>query len=372
MAGPMLLDIRRQAATLSALLDRADNIRHQGRVHVVPPAGGRILAVASGDGWFAARATQGVTMCGFSLPYVPCSSLGFLCYEAPRTGPGDRVVAISMSGNVDRVVSGVAMARARGARPFLLTNGSGGRLGQGVEDRCSLDIPDVAPFLCGTSTYTATLLALWLLLDGAAEAGRRASDWRLNVASVGDTLALLPAFIDAADAFAQQAARDAATRSISGIRFLSAGANLATADYGAAKCVELTKVPAWSDDIEEFAHRQYWSMPAGDLVVYLSANREVSAYANQSAAALAELGVCTVSIETPDCPVPGATRRLVLPAVDEWLSPLLLAIPIQCLSYHLAESTGLDPNTRSHLKNDTARFLVSRKLTRRDLIGTGQ
>lgn len=372
MNEPMLSDIRRQRSSLGALLRRADEIRHHGAAHVTPPDGGRLFTAASGDGWFAARAAAAVAARGYSLPYRPCSSFEFLCYEAPRIRPSDRLIVISMSGNVDRVVEGVARARSHGAGAFLVTNGDGGRLSPLVDARCSLDIPELAPFLCGTSTYTGTLLALWLLLDGAGESADGDADWRFDLRRATDAVAGLEEGIATADAFAQGLAETAAASSVSGVRFLSAGPNLASADYGAAKLVELTRIPVWSDDLEEFAHRQYWSMDVGNLVVYLSANSTVATNADPSAAALADLGVRTVSIETAGCPVRAAAHRLTLPDVPEWLSPLLFAIPLQLFAYHLARATGFDPNTRRHLKDDSVRFRVSRKLTRRSLIGTGQ
>ncbi len=42
------------------------------------------------------------------------------------------------------------------------------------------------------------------------------------------------------------------------------------------------------------------------------------------------------------------------------------------LAYQLAIATGFDPDRRMHLKDDGARFAVSRELTRRSLLGTGQ
>lgn len=372
MIEPMLRDIHRQRTTLSALLLRADEIGALGATHVAPPEGGKLFTAASGDGWFAARAAAAVATRGYSLPYVACSSLEFLCYEAPRVGPSDRLIVISMSGNVDRVVEGVTRARRGGPTSLLVTNGNGGRLAPLVGAQCSLDIPDLAPFLCGTSTYTGTLLALWMLLAGAGESADGDANWRLDLPRVTAALSTLETEVATADAAIRSIAQAAAGGDISGVRFLSAGPNLASADYGAAKLVEVTRVPVWSDDLEEFAHRQYWSMNAANVVVYLSANSTVAACADASAAALADLGVRTVSIETVGCPVPAATHRLPLPDVPEWLSPLLFAIPLQLLAYHLACATGLDPNTRRHLKEDSVRFQVSRKLTRRSLLGTGQ
>jgi hypothetical protein len=47
-------------------------------------------------------------------------------------------------------------------------------------------------------------------------------------------------------------------------------------------------------------------------------------------------------------------------------------MPLQLLAYRLARATGLDPDTRTHLRDDCARFRVSRLLTRRALVDTGR
>lgn len=131
----------------------------------------------------------------------------------------------------------------RGARLSILTNGHGGRLGVLGGSFLSLDIPDIAPFLCGTSTYTATLAALQIAFR----------DDRFLTA-LADVLPALPAFIDEADRFAQATAGRIGISA--GVRILGVGSSVATADYGAAKFVEITNIPSWSDDIEDFAHRQ--------------------------------------------------------------------------------------------------------------------
>ena len=366
MPPPMLADIRRQPDCLRALLRRAGELRALGASVLRPESGGALFAVACGDGWFAARASALAAAQFRWLTYLPYSSMEFLCYHAPRLEARDRVVAISMSGNVDRTVEAVHAAQARGARVLAVTNGDGGRIGQIASSKCSLEIPELAPFLCGTSTYTATILALLLLLEGTAGDG---GSHRFALDSVPDQI---EKFMEPAERFAREVAAAAAGDPISAARFLSAGPNLATVEYGAAKFVELTRIPSWSDDVEEFAHRQYWAMNYRDLVVYLTANARLSAQATHSAEALVELDVRTAAMELEGYAVTTAKHRLTLPVLPEFLSPLTLAVPLQLLSYHLAEATGLDPNTRRHLKEDACRFEVSRRLTRRPLVGTGR
>jgi fructoselysine-6-P-deglycase FrlB-like protein len=349
----MLRDVRRQPECLRRLLERADELRRIGREALTPGPGGAVYAVGCGDGWFAARAAG---------PYRAASALDFLVYVAPHLTAADRVVAISMSGNVDRTVEAWQAALARGASGLVLTNGAGGRLAAGAPRTVSLDIPELAAFLCGTSTYTATVLAL-VLLGGASAA---------TPETVAPVLAWLPDAIAGAEEWAREVAATAGRRGVTGVRLLAAGPHVATAEYGAAKLVELTRIPAWGDDLEEFAHRQFWSADPRDLVVYLAPNAPVARLARDGAEALAELGFETVAIESAGEPVPTVRRRFGLPAVPESLAPLVLPVPLQLLAYHLALATGLDPDTRAHLREDQARFRVSRKLTRRALVGTGR
>lgn len=353
--GGMLRDVRRQPAALAGLLARAFEFRTFAREHLVPDPGGTLFATGCGDGWFAARAAESL-IGGGPHPYRPRAALPFLVYDAPEVGPADRVLVISMSGNVDRSVEAAEAALARGAGVALLTNGDGGRAGALGIARSSLDIAPVAPFLCGTTTYSATLLALALALgpSGAVEATKQVTEG-------------LESFLDAAEPVVRRLARRYA-----GVRFLSSGVNLATADYGAAKLVELTLLPTWSDDVEEFAHRQFWSADPGELVVYLAAHPGIARFADESARALSGMGFATLGIELDGSEMPSAGSRVTLPHVDEMLSPLALALPLQLLAFHLAWATGLDPDVRSHLTEDGKRFETSRRLTRRTLLGTGK
>jgi fructoselysine-6-P-deglycase FrlB-like protein len=372
----MLADIRRQPECLARLLGRADALGTLGAEDLTPRPGGRLYAVGSGDGWFAARAVSRAARRGLGLPYRAASTMEFLVYLAPRLTDADRVILISMSGNVDRTVEAGRAVRARGAPSLVLTNGAGGRLGEGAPRVVSLGIPELAPFLCGTSTYTATVLALILLLLGvraAADGGAPPEPaWRPAIPPVVAALGWLPEAIADADRGTAEVAAHAGGRRLSGVRILAVGPHLASAEYGAAKLVELTCIPVWSDDVEEFAHRQFWSAGARDLVVYLAPNGPAAGRATEAAPALAELGLDTLAIETSAAPVPTAGRRLELPAVPEWLAALVLPVPLQLLAYHLARATGLDPDTRAHLRDDRVRFRVSRQLTRRSLVDTGR
>ncbi len=349
---PMLDDIARQPDVLAVLVARADEIAAFAAAHLTPGPGGRVHVFGSGDGWFAARAV----LAGHPAALAH-SGLDFLLHHAGGLTGADRALAISMSGNVDRTFEAVLRAQGAGAAVALLTNGPGGRIAATGAARLSLDMPDLAPFLCGTASYTATLAALMLAFRPGAGVG------------LAGVIPGLPGLIDEASSLARRIVAEIGCPP--GVRWLGAGASVATADYGAAKCVELARLPSWSDDIEEFAHRQYWAMATDELVVLLPDSPEAASYADATAEALSDIATPTLALEPEGMTVPHARWRLALPG-GRATATIAQAIALQPLVYHLARASGTDPDRRPHLREDAARFAVSRKLTRRSLLGTGQ
>lgn len=343
-------DIARQPDVLAGLLAARDRFLAAGES--LAPMRGRLFVAGCGDGLFAAEAAAGFAA-RLGLAWRAVGALDLLLMADELT-EGDRVIAISMSGNVDRTVEAAAAAAAR-TGVLALVNGKGGRLAGVAQTTLSLHLDDIAPFLCGTASYTATLAVLMLIAAGAA---RRAE--------AAEMLAPVPA------AMAAALALPIAAEPPTGVRLLSAGAQTGTAHYGAAKFVELTRIPAWAGDLEEFAHSQYWAMPVSDLVVVIASHPLLASRAAESCEALGRLGVTTLAIDATDARVPTASAQVTLPALDPVIAPLVAALPVQRLAHDLAEAAGLDPSTRLHLKTDEARFRVSRLLTRRSLVDTGQ
>ena len=351
---PMLEDVGRQPVVLRALARRADAFRAAGAS--LGRTDGRVVVTSCGDGHFAGEAASSFAT-RLGLDWHVVGPLDLLV-RADELRSGDRILAISMSGNVDRTVEAARLAQARGLSILAIVNGDGGKLGTIARTKISLDLPDIAPFLCGTASYTATLAALMLVAEGLE------GEPRLDLAEIASAQSET---LTAGGALAETVAQ----HPVSGVRVLAAGAERGTAAYGAAKLVELTRVPTWSSELEEFAHSQYWAMPETDLVVILSTHPLLTDSARESARALSVLGVPTRAIETAETPVETARWRITLPSVDAVLAPLVSALPLQRLAYEMAKATGFDPDTRAHLKGDETRFRVSRMLTRRSLLGTG-
>ncbi|MBC7705968.1 MAG: hypothetical protein H7274_18735 [Rhodoferax sp.] len=355
-ASPLWRDIASQPLLAVRFSERIAEFVALGARLLAPGPGGRLWVCGCGDGLFAAQSVAGYAQ-ALGLDWRPIGALDLLlCANGLR--PQDRVVAISMSGNVDRTVEAARAVAAVKVPMLALVNGDGGLLGGIASDKISLGHVDIAPFLCGTGSYSLTMLALAALATGAA--GKLALP------------ALAPVIAAQEHALLVSEAAFGALAVPTGVRFLSAGQERGSCAYAAAKLVELTRIPAWSADLEEFAHSQYWSMPATDLVVVIATTPVLARRAGESCSALRELGVTTLAIDMVGAEVSDATCRVTLPAVPAVLAPLATAVPLQLLAATMARASGLDPDTRRHLKEDTLRFRVSRLLTRRSLLGTGQ
>ena len=170
-SSPLWRDIASQPSLAARFSGRAAEFVSLGAQLLVPGVGGRLFVSGCGDGLFAAQAVAAYAQ-ALGLDWRPIGALDLLlCADGLR--PQDRVLAISMSGNVDRTVEAARAVAAVKVPMLALVNGDGGRLGAIATDKISLGHVDIAPFLCGTASYSLTMLALMALATGAA--GRVAS-----------------------------------------------------------------------------------------------------------------------------------------------------------------------------------------------------
>ena len=355
---PMLADIWRQPRVLIDVTERIDEIKYFFNSFLSLKKTGKLYIFGSGDGLFASRiiATR-------EASFVAVSGLEMLANVSTRLKPDDIALAVSMSGNVDRTVEAAEAVVKNGNLCGAVVNGEGGRLGTLNLPLFSIDIHDIAPFLCGTSSYIATLEILQLF--SAIKSG--IIDEAIN--AIQNTAIKLKNLLPELNKVCKEIA-ESIGENITGVRILSLGEEgLATADYGAAKLVELTSIRPYTDDIEEFAHCQFWSADPNDFIIYIPNSILVSEVASRSAKALREMGFSTLFLG-PDCfSVTSTTWSIKFGDLNNSQDIYFLAtVTLQLLAYHLAMTVGLDPNKRQHLIDDKLRFRVSRKLTRRHLL----
>ncbi|MGH2376058.1 MAG: SIS domain-containing protein [bacterium] len=353
---PMREQIRGQPVALRALLARRGEISAR-----IAAASGearkprRVWAVGHGDSYFAPLAAADAFRRWTVVPYTPVLAQEMAAYPPPELEHGALVIAVSMSGGVGRSVAAAQTAKDRGARVLAITNTPNSPLSRVAHETIILNIVEAAPFLAGTVTYTASVLALWMIATHLSD-GQTRGDSKTEVlaAAVGSLESAL-----ASEAVLREwtAAHVAAPVWY----ILGMGPQEATARYGAAKLVEVADVVAVAHETEEFFHEHHWVVTPGHPVVILAHDVPSQQRAAAAVAHLTELGIPVVTIGS--CETETARNGVLavpIPAMEPWAAPLAGAVPLQWLAYWLSRARGLNPDLRSHLRA-SARYVVSRK-----------
>jgi glucosamine--fructose-6-phosphate aminotransferase (isomerizing) len=303
-----------------ALAARLARDRDHGRVE-------HVYLVGCGDSGFAGMATALAFTRRAGVRAEAVHALDLARYRVRYLPKPSVVVCVSWSGRTGRTIEAAAQARAFGHQVVALTGDPDSPLAAQADELLPLGVPGAgtAP---GTSTYAAMLARL---LDLAARWGG------------GDRADLerAPA-LAAATAAACRAACERAAALLAGhawVAFLGGGPNEGSARFGAAKLVEAAQVLGVATNLEEWAHEEYFVTGPGAPVVVVAPSGACSDRAGEILKEVAFLGATPIVLS--DRPPPPAALHVPLAAgLPEELSPLLAALPLSLIGFHLAQATG--------------------------------
>jgi glucosamine--fructose-6-phosphate aminotransferase (isomerizing) len=173
------------------------------------------------------------------------------------------VIAISSSGEVARTIEALEMGNEIGAHTLAITGNAESTLALSASHVLPVQLP-VYPFGPGLLSYLGSLvlgfaLAVRLSAVPAAE-------------SLVDVLETLPAVLERWMPDQLQLGKQFAHKVQEGAGVLiGGGPAYASALFGAAKVIEGVGEPVWAQDIEEWAHREYFCEPPKMTTWILSA-----------------------------------------------------------------------------------------------------
>ena len=293
-----------------------------------------LVFVGCGDSAFAGQAAVLAFNRHTDLRVRAEHALDFARYSVRYQPEGTVVVAVSFSGKAGRTIEAAHQARAFGHRVIALTNNPESPLSKEVDDIFPVDVPTLGSSP-GTSTYLGmlvTFLALAAQLD--PDSGGRHSRYLEQLAMLpalaGETLAMSagPSFMAAEQLLGART-----------VTFLGAGPNEASARFGAAKLFEGAQQLAASTNVEEWAHEQYFTTQRGDPVVVVAPSGAASDRADEILSELAYLGATTIFVGDRS-PSREAIHLPLAEGAPEELSPVLAALPLSQLGFHLAFLSG--------------------------------
>jgi glucosamine 6-phosphate synthetase-like amidotransferase/phosphosugar isomerase protein len=249
------------------------------------------------------------------------------------------LVAISYSGSVGRTIEAASTAQTFGWRTVALTGRAEGRLAQAVEP-ILMDVPTLG-FSPGTSTYVAMLTALYTLAaELAAVAGRQDGADRADAALLAAP-ELARETIRLATGPAEQAAELIAAAGTS--TFIGSGPHRASAEFGAAKLFEGPQRYGVAQQLEEWAHEQYFVSGPSTPIVVIAPSGAARDRAGELLSEMAFIGAPTILVSDLIDDSVAHSASVVLPiaaGLDEAYSPLLTGLPLALVAFFLAERLG--------------------------------
>jgi len=249
------------------------------------------------------------------------------------------VFGISQSGGSPDLIRYLEVARGQGAFTVAVTNNAGSELAARAE--IHLDVmagPERA--VAATKTYTAELLALYLLLDKL----RGGTDTAKALPDLGDEL------LEQDQHIADQAQR---YRFAQRLMTTARGYSYPTAREAALKLMETSYLSAQAFSAADLMHGPLAVIDTQVPVLAVVADGPGGHAVHPVLERLCEVGADVFTVGTADA-VGKSTGGLVLPAgVPEEVSPILEILPFQQLALHLAVARGGNPDAPRGLRKVT-------------------
>ncbi|HEY43526.1 MAG TPA: SIS domain-containing protein [Anaerolineae bacterium] len=227
------------------------------------------------------------------------------------------VIGISASGEVARTLEAIELGIAVGAQTLALTGSDDSSLARTAQMTLSLSTPSIPPGP-GLLSYLASLLMGFAVVDAIAPASRREElervmqdlpellrKWRIGQIEMGE---------EAAKSYSEGA-----------VVFLGSGPSYGSALFAAAKLIEAAGMQAWGQDVEEWAHLEYFCEPSSMPTWLLSSKGRSERRESEVAAAARAIGrQFYVSVWKGGRDWPPHAREALAP-LGLWVGPVAFA-----------------------------------------------
>ena len=357
----MLNEISNQGPAVPAVMETV-----QPQLEALDPAlftaTSHIYITGCGDSYFAGLAARYAFARYAGVPTEALEALEFGRYAAEFLPPDSLVFGISNSGKATRSVEAVVNARLGGAHTVAITGNPDGWLAQESDTivdqsvRLAGELIGMPSNLAtgeealkprrgsfGLVNYLASLTTLYLIAfqTGVARghlAEEEADALRAELLSTADLIAETVALCTpAAQAYAEQ------VKEIDSYTILGSGPSLATSLFYAAKTYELPRVYGVSQELEEWAHEQFFLTGPGTQVLFIAPQGRSMTRIRELLHTTQTMGGTGVVITDESNAELGEAADVVLPVagtVPEALSPLVYCVPGQLFATYLAQSRG--------------------------------
>ena len=255
---------------------------------------------------------------------------GELKEHAGFLGRGSVVIAFSQSGETADVLEAVKKAKGRGARIYSIVNAAGSTLARESDGVLLLNCgPEVG--VAATKSFTAQVVVANLVVD-AVLGKKRSNGFKELSEAVTETLRCDGKIRDLVYEY----------RDRSDFYFVARGYESPVAMEGALKLKELSYIHAEGMPASELKHGTLALIEKGTPVVVLNSSRGAHADSLSNAEELRARGADVIGISDEKDEV---YRHFIrVPRVQPKFTPIVEAIPLQLLAYHMSVARRNDPD----------------------------
>jgi glutamine---fructose-6-phosphate transaminase (isomerizing) len=309
-----------------------------------------ILITGCGDSYYAGLAMRVALEQLSGLPVAVMPSMEAACFPSRLLESNALMFAVSVSGKVERTIEAVVRHRERGGVAVAITAFPDNQLSSSANSVVTTGLRGTPGPVPGTANYLGSLLALLGVgLEMEAREGGTCS------AADAEVLAVL-SMID-------QAFADATKKSPSLVRSLTppffalgSGPDLGAVSFGVAKFLEAAATVGVAQDLEEWAHEQYFATGEGTTTFICSTTPATDERARRVARSVAAVGGLPVTIGVENDA--SGPVNIPLPKTSPMLAPLVAWVPLAVMAleyarHHESSPFGIDrPNRMSTVDSD--------------------
>ena len=278
------------------------------------------------------------------IPVALAAPSVFTLYGAlPRLGENAFVLGISQSGAAPDVLEVVKRARESGALTASITNDPSSVLAQAAEFPLSIGTGEELS-VAATKTYTGSLALLALLSTALDESHpERLEHLRRAADSMEQALGSDDAIRHLVDKYAD----------MDQCIILGRGYNHATAAELALKLTETCALSAQAYSAADFQHGPITQVVSGFPCLLFAPDGKAFAPMAKLAETLRAQHPALICFAHDAAFLAGSETAVRIPAVAEWVSPLVYIIAGQLFTYYLSLKKGLDPDSPRGLSKVT-------------------
>jgi glucosamine--fructose-6-phosphate aminotransferase (isomerizing) len=300
----------------------------------------RIILTACGTSWHAALLGEYLIEEFARIP-VEVEYASELRYRNPPVDPGTLVFAISQSGETADTLGAIREMKRKGHRTLAICNVVGSSIAQEADGGVYLHAgPEIG--VASTKAYTSQCMVLSLLALYFGRMRHLSFDAGMRIINAFHAL---PGKVQTALQTDEECKRIAAKYSTaSNFLYLGRQYNFPTALEGALKLKEISYIHAEGYPAAEMKHGpialvdestpSVFIVPQGFVYEKVMSNIEEVKARGGPVIAIVEHGDTRVAQLADDV--------ISVPSVEEFVQPIVSAIPLQLLSYHIALMRGCD------------------------------